>query len=110
MIRFECTIQEGSVSDDLRPTLTAAIARACNDVLGADQGPLEVVWMVIPIGFGFRAGQPSSTSLVRGQIPDGCASETRGRLLTSIGDAWCQITDATPEELMVSARDWSWSG
>ena len=110
MIHFECTVQDGCVPDDLRPSLASAIEKACNEALGHDEGPVEVSWAVIPKGFGFRGGQPSTTSLVRGRIPDGCDRETRSRMLKAIGDSWCQITDASPEELMVSARDRRWSG
>ena len=110
MIHFECTVQEGCVSEDLRPSLASAIEKACNEALGHDEGPVEVSWTVIPKGFGFRGGQPSTTSLVRGQIPDGYDQVTRSRILKSIGDSWCQITGASPGELMVSARDRSWSG
>jgi hypothetical protein len=110
MIRFECTVQEGCVPDRLRPVLSAAIEDACADALGRQQGPVEIVWTVIPKGFAFRGGQPSTTSQVRGQIPDGCDRDTRARLLMSIGDAWCRITGASTDELMVAARDESWSG
>ena len=110
MIYFECTVQEGCVTDELRPRLRSAIEKVCNEILGEDQGPVNVSWVVVPKGFGFRGGQPSTTSLVRGRIPDGCARETRSRILESIGDSWCGITGASPNELMVSARDKSWSG
>ena len=110
MIHFECTVQAGCLSDDLRPRLASAIEKACRDALGHDGSPVEVSWTVIPEGFGFRGGQPSTTSLVRGQIPDGCDQETRSRMLRSIGDSWCRITGASAGELMVSARDRSWSG
>ena len=110
MITFECTVQEGCVSDQLRPDLASAIEKVCSDVLGRDQGRVNVSWTVIPKGFGFRGGEPSTTSLVRGRIPDGCDGETRARILESIGDSWCRITGASAHELMVSARDWSWSG
>ncbi len=110
VITFECTVQEGCVSDELRPGLESAIEKVCDDVLGQDEGPVTVSWTVIPKGFGFRGGVPSTTSLVRGRIPDGCDRDTRSRILESIGDAWCRITGASQHELMVSARDWSWSG
>ncbi len=110
MIHFECTVQDDCVADDLRPKLASVIEGACREAFGHDEAPVEITWTVIPKGFGFRGGQPSTTSQVRGQIPDGCDRETRSRLLRSIGDSWCEITGASPEELMVSARDRSWSG
>ena len=52
MIHFECTVQEGCLSDDLRPRLTSAIEKACRDALGHNGAPVEVSWTVIPNGFG----------------------------------------------------------
>ena len=110
VINFDCTIQEGCITDEMRPRLAAAIEGVCVDVLGQDQGPVEVTWTVIRKGFGFRGGEPSTTSLVRGQIPDGCDKETRRRLLHALGDAWCETSGMTEHEVVVSARDQSWKG
>lgn len=110
MIDFECTVQEGCVADDLRPRLAEALASACNKTLGADKGPVNVSWVVIRKGFGFRGGKPSTTSLVRGRIPDGCDRETRGRLLNAVGESWRRVTGASEDEVIVSARDRSWAG
>lgn len=110
MIHFDCTIQEGCIPDEIRPALAGAIETACLVVLGPEQRPVEVTWTVIRKGFGFRGGKPSTSSLVRGQIPDGCPPETRAKLLRAIGDSWCEISGATQHELVVAARDQSWSG
>ncbi len=110
MIDFECTVQEGCVGEHLRPRLAQAIESACSEILGADSGPVSVSWVVIRKGFGFRGGRPSTTSLVRGRIPDGCDRETRGELLHALGDSWRRITGAAADEVIVSARDRGWSG
>ena len=110
MVRFECTVQEGCIRDDVRPDVEQALTSICHDVLGAESGPVEVSWTVIKKGYGFRGGEPSTTSMVRGRIPDGCDGETRARLLRSIGDRWCRLTGATEDELVVAARDESWRG
>jgi len=110
MIRFQCTVQEGYVPLELRGGLANSIEDCCLTVLGSSQGPVTVNWIEIPKGFGFRGGQPSSTSQVRGQIPDGCNPDTRALLLKKIGEEWCAITGAGQDELIVSARDESWAG
>ena len=82
-------------------------------MLGPEHGsemPVAVEWIDIPEGFGFRGGEPSKTSLVRGKIPDGYDSEARNRLLREVGDAWCRISGGKEDELIVSARDRSWTG
>lgn len=110
LISFEIYIQEGSVPDDLRPALEAAIGSASTDVLGQWAGPIEFTWTVVARGFGFRGGLPSTTSLVRGRIPDGCDRPTRERFLRSVGGEWRRLTGCAEDEVIVSARDWSWAG
>ena len=113
MVDFQCTVQAGQVSEDMRGILAQAIERACHEVLGSEPGselPVTVEWIEIPRGFAFRGGQPSTTSLVRGKIPDGCDRETRSRLLMTIGDEWCRISGSGQDEVIVSARDRGWSG
>ena len=110
MIVVDLFVQEGCVPEELRPMLAAALEAAGLEVLGAGAGPVEFHWTVIPEGFGFRGGRPSTTSLVRYRIPDGCDPGTRADLLRSIGEAWCRVISASEEEVVVSARDWSWSG
>ena len=110
MTWFECTVQEGCIDERFRPGFESALETICVDILGPEAGPVEVSWVVIKRGFGFRAGEPSTTSLVRGRIPDGCDGQTRAQLLRAIGDAWCRLTGAREHELVVSARDQSWAG
>ena len=110
MIEFQCTIQEGCIPQTMRSVLAETIETVCNEVLGPDQGPVSIIWIEVPKGFGFRGGEPSTTSLVRGLIPDGCSSVTRAKLLREIGHYWYDVSGTTEEELVVSARDRSWNG
>lgn len=110
MVTFELFVQEGCVPDESRTRIVEDIEAICAEVLGAESGPVSVSWTVVPKGFGFRGGEPSTTSLVRGRIPDGYGPDVRARFLRAIGESWCNLTGATQDELMVSARDWSWTG
>ena len=110
MISFDFFVQEGCVVDEMRSEIASALEGVCANELGCDSGPTEMSWTVIRKGFGFRGGRPSTTSLVRGRIPDGCDPQTRARFLRAVGKEWCRITGATEHEVVVSARDWSWAG
>lgn len=110
MVSFECTVQEGHFDETLKPAVTQSLETICHDLLGPRSHPVEVSWVVVKKGFGFRGGVPTSTSQVRGRIPDGCDDNTRRRLLETIGEAWCRVTGASEHELVVSARDQSWTG
>ena len=106
MISFNCIIQEGAIEDELRPRLAADLAQVSTSILGGDPGEVEVEFSVIPHGYGFRGGELSTTSMVRGMITPGCPDqETRVRLMRAISDAWMGQTGCSVDELVVSARD-----
>ena len=113
MVDFQCTVQEGQIREAIRADLEQAIEKACQEVLSSPHGSdllVTVEWVEVPEGFGFRGGKPSTTSLVRGKIPEGCERETRSRLLMKIGEEWCRISGKTQDEVVVSARDRNWLG
>lgn len=110
MISFKCIVQEGCVPQEIRPDLTAELARSSTSILGGSPDDVEVEFDEIPEGYGFRGGEPSTTSLVRGHIPDGCHQAVRIQLLHEISDIWCQITGCATDELVVSARDRHYQG
>ena len=110
MIEFLCTVQEECISENIRGELEKALEEVCSEILGQTNGLFRVSWTEIPKEFGFRGGRPTTTSHVRGQIPDGCDSETRERLMKEIGERWYDITGQTEHELIVSARDEGWEG
>jgi phenylpyruvate tautomerase PptA (4-oxalocrotonate tautomerase family) len=105
MIEFACVVQEGVISEELRPRLASELARISTSILGGDPNEVDVGFTEIPRGFGFRGGELSTTSLVRGQIPPGCEQETRVELLNRICDMWCELTGCSTHELVVSVRD-----
>ena len=85
--------------------LQSRLAETATDVLGGSSADVVVEFEVIPHGYGFRGGEISTTSLVRGQIPPGCAQEVRVDLMRKICDMWCEVAGCTVDELIVSARD-----
>ena len=105
MISFNCIVQEGVVPDDIRPTLASELARISVNVLGGPPDDVQVEFTEIPYGYGFRAGELSRSSSVRGVIPAGCAQEVRVELMRQIYDMWMEVTGCSSDELGVSARD-----
>ena len=103
MISFNCTVQEGAIPEDIRPELVAGLIRVSMSVMGASN--VKVQFTEIPRGFGFRGGELSTTSLVRGQIPPGCEQDLRVEFMQAICDMWQGITGCSVDELVVSARD-----
>jgi hypothetical protein len=105
MYNFNCIIQEGVIPDDLRPDLVSGLARITTSILGGSAEDVDVEFTVIPHGYGFRGGELSTTSMVRGHIPPGCEQETRVELMQQLSDMWMELTGCSVDELVVSARD-----
>lgn len=93
------------MAPDRWPELRTRLAHTAAAVLGGSAEDVVVEFTVIPHGYGFRGGELSTTSLVRGLIPPGCVQEVRVDLMRRICDMWCDLTGCTVEELVVSARD-----
>ena len=104
-VSFNCTMQEDQIGEELRATLAAALQQITQDVLGESPEDVPVTFSDIPKGFGFRGGEPSTTSLVRGSIVGGVTQEVREDLMRRICDRWMEISGCTVDELVVSARD-----
>jgi len=104
-VSFNCTMQEGQIGEELRAELTVALQQITRDVLGESPDDVPVTFSDIPRGFGFRGGEPSTTSLVRGSIVGGITQDVREDFMRRICDSWMEISGCTVDELVVSARD-----
>jgi len=104
-VRFECTMQEGVIGADVRTRLADGLAAVTERVLGVGADDIAVGFSDIPHGFGFRGGELSTTSLVRGSIEGGLEQPVRVELMQGICDMWMEISGCSVDELVVSARD-----
>ena len=105
MINYNCIVQEGVVPDELRMKLTGEIRRISASVLSIAEDDIDVRYYEVRNGFGFRGGEVSTTSTVRGQLTDPIDQETRVDLMTQILNMWVAETGCEIDELLVSARD-----
>ena len=104
-VNFRCTMQEGQIDADTRVRLADGLRRTVHDVLGELPDAVPVDFSDIPTGFGFRGGEPSTTSLVNGSIAGGVAQDVREEIMRRICDMWMEISGCTVDELVVSVRD-----
>ena len=104
-VHYDCTMQEGQISAETRRQLITGLMEATVAVLGSNASPLTVEFSDIPQGFAFRAGEPSTTSLVRGSVEGGLEQPVRVELMRAICDTWMEISGCTVDELVVSVRD-----
>ena len=104
-INYTCIVQEGIVPDDLRAKLAAGIKRISASVLDIDEGGIGVEYYEVRHGFGFRGGEVSTTSTVRGQLTEALDQDTRVDLMTQIMNRWRGETGCEVDEFLVSVRD-----
>lgn len=103
--KYNCIVQQRHLPARMRPELVNGLKQATSDVLGIPAGEVEVAFQEIPHGAGWRGGEPSTTSLVRGTIPPGCQQPVREQLLRTICAMWSRITGCDEDEVVVSAVD-----
>lgn len=109
MIVYNCTIQEGVISDEMRRILDERLVQIASQVLGEAPDDISVDYEVIPHGFGFRGGELSTSSSVRSRIPDGFSQEKRVEFMQAVQDMWMEVTGQTTAELVVGAADASYN-
>ena len=109
MITFNCTIQEGVISEATREAVNLRLVQICAEVLGEAPDDVAVNYEVIPHGFGFRGGEISTSSSVRSVIPVGFSQEKRVEFMTRVQDMWIEVTGQTTAELVVGAADFGYS-
>ncbi len=95
-----CLIQEGQLSQGNMSRLKKSIENIVEERLASG---VKQSWVVIPKGNGWKAGEPSTTSLVLLTTPD-IEQAARVDLLDAIRDLWTEVTGCTIDEIMISAQ------
>ena len=104
-VSWQCTMQEGVIDEPTRERLAAALRQISQEHLDADPDAVPVSFSDIPHGYGFRGGELSTTSLVRGSVVGGIEQPRRVELLQAVCDRWKEISGCTTDELVATARD-----
>ena len=105
MISYTCIVQEGVVPDDLRVKLAANIRRISASMLNIDADSIPLEYNEIRNGFGFRGGEVSTTSTIRGQLTEPIDQQMREDFMKQLLDMWRAETGCSVDELIVSVRD-----
>ena len=109
VITYNCTIQEGVISEQMRGTLNVRLVQIAAEILGEAPDDISVNYEVIPRGFGFRGGELSTSSSVRSVIPAGFSQDKRVEFMQAVQDMWMEVTGQTAAELVVGAADFGYS-
>jgi phenylpyruvate tautomerase PptA (4-oxalocrotonate tautomerase family) len=105
MPHYACMVQEGQVADRSRDRLAEGLARLAAETFDQDPHEVEIRWVVIPEGFGFTAGKPSTSSLVARSVPTGFTDDQRRAFMLRVSDLWREVTGCHPDEVVVTTLD-----
>ena len=93
-----CLLQAGQISPEDMRRLETGIENIVEKHLASG---VNLSWVVIPGGDGWKAGEPSTTSLVLLTTPD-IEQDARVDLLGAIRDLWTEVTGCTVDEVMIT--------
>lgn len=105
MSRYVCMIQEGQAADAKREALERGLRRIGEECFGDDPAAVAVEWRTVRPGFGFTAGEPSTSSLVIRSTPIGLPLAEREGFMRRVCGLFEAETGCHTEEVVVTAWD-----
>ncbi len=105
MADYACIIQEGQTPARKQAELAEGLKQIGRELLGDPESGAEITWVTIPEGFGFTAGEPSTSSLVVRSVPVGFPDAEREAFMTRVCDLWKEVAGCSTDEIMVTAWD-----
>ena len=103
--QYACVIQEGQAADRERDALENGLAKLGVEAFGDDPGSCEVSWLVVKEGFGWTAGEPSTSSIVVRSVPVGLPLDRREAFMRKVGALWESVTGCSIDEVVITAWD-----
>jgi hypothetical protein len=98
-------VQEGQAAEAKRTALEQGLRRIGQECFGDDPAAVAVEWRTVRRGFGFTAGEPSTSSLVIRSVPVGLPIDERERFLRRVCELFETETGCHTDEVVVTAWD-----
>jgi len=105
MADYVCVIQEGQAANRKQDALAEGLRRIGQESFGDDPGSVEISWRVVKQGFGWTAGEPSTSSIVVRSVPVGLPLDQREAFMRKVCDLWESETGCSIREIVVTAWD-----
>jgi len=102
---YVCLVQEGQAADRARDALAEGLRRIDVECFGDDPAATEIQWRPVRAGFGYTAGEPSTSSLVIRSVPVGLGFEARERFLRRVCSLFETVTGCDVDEVVATAWD-----
>jgi hypothetical protein len=105
MPHYACLVQAGQTAEREQARLSEGLRRLAQEAFADDPERVEIRWIAVPEGFGFTAGQPSTSSLVIRSVPVGFADAQRERFMSKVTRLWQDVTGCSADQIVVTALD-----
>ena len=102
---YVCVIQEGQAAEQRQAALAEGLAAIGREAFGDDPDALEISWIVMKKGFGWTAGEPSTSSIVIRSVPVGLPSPEGEAFMRRVCDLWAEVTGCSINEIVATAFD-----
>lgn len=102
---YACIVQEGQTADRSRRVLADGLRRIGQEAFGDDPAATGISWIVVKRGFGWTAGEPSTSSIIIRSVPVGLPLERREAFMHEVCDLWKTETGCSIDEIVVTAWD-----
>lgn len=93
------------LSDDQRARLAKGITQIHADETKAPEPFIRVVFLPIPPGFGYTAGEATTSVIVNGGIRGGRSDATRHAIMRRIHELILDVVDIAPGKIVISTMD-----
>jgi hypothetical protein len=105
MSHYACIVQAGQTAEREQARLSECLKQLAREAFGDAPEAVEIRWISVPEGFGFTAGQPSTSSLVIRSVPVGFEDARRERFMAKVTRLWQDVTGCSADEIVVTALD-----
>lgn len=105
MSSYVCLIQEGQAAEREQNALAAGLRQIGQEAFGDDPSASEIFWTLVKRGFGWTAGEPSTSSVVIRSVPVGLPLDQRESFMRRVCALWEEVTGCSTNEIVVSAWD-----
>ena len=102
---YQCYSPQRLITKSDKGKIAAEITRIHCEVTGERPAFVNVLFLDMPEGTSFTAGQPSTRSFVMGEIRHGRDVHARHALLRNLSQMWTQHTNQSEAELIVALRE-----
>ena len=105
MAQYSCMIQEGQAADSMRGELETRLRALAEATFGEKPDEVGIGWRVVKKGYGWTAGEPSTSSIVIRSVPVGLPPDEREAFMRRVCDLWEEVTGCSIQEIVVTAWD-----